>query len=136
MSVMAIDSRHIGLRIGLPLQQVYPYLSDPQNLPAWAPGLCDQVEQVDGEWVASSPMGRAVLKFAPPNDFGIVDHEVTLADGQHFYNPLRVIPDGPECEVVFTLWRLPGVTDEEYERDAAAVTADLARLKSLLEPTS
>ncbi|WP_285617460.1 hypothetical protein [Kineosporia sp. NBRC 101677] len=130
---MAISSRHIDVRISRPAQPVYDYVSVPSNLPAWAPGLCDRVEEVDGEWVASSPMGRIVLKFAPRNDFGVADHEVTLADGQSFYNPLRVLPDGDECEVVFTLRRLDGVTDEEFERDAAAVGSDLARLKSLLE---
>ena len=133
MSPMAIDSRHIGIRISRPAQPVYDYASEPSNLPAWAPGLCDRVDLVDGEWIASSPMGRIVLKFAPRNEFGVVDHEVTLADGQTFYNPLRVLPDGAECEVVFTLRRLDGVTDEEFERDAAAVGSDLARLKDLLE---
>jgi hypothetical protein len=37
---------------------------------------------------------------------------------------------------VFTLRRLPGMSDEEFERDAAAVTADLAALKTVLEKRS
>lgn len=52
------------------------------------------------------------------------------------YNPMRVIPSGSDeqrCEVVFTLRRRPGVTDEEFEADAAAVEADLRTLRDLIE---
>jgi hypothetical protein len=35
--------------------------------------------------------------------------------------------------VVFTVRRRPGVTDAEFEADAAAVAADLETLKRLLE---
>ena len=46
---------------------------------------------------------------------------------------MRVVPDGEACEVVFALRRQEGMTCEEFERDAAAVAADLATLKHLLE---
>ena len=34
--------------------------------------------------------------------FGVLDHEVTLPSGVTVLNPLRVVPDGDGCEVVFT----------------------------------
>jgi hypothetical protein len=46
---------------------------------------------------------------------------------------MRAIVDGAGCEVVFTLRRSPGMTDAEFERDSALVTADLALLKKVLE---
>ncbi len=46
---------------------------------------------------------------------------------------MRVIADGPGCEVVFTLRRRPGTSDEEFRRDAEAVSADLTGLKRVLE---
>lgn len=63
----------------------------------------------------------------------VLDHVATLPSGRAFYNPLRVLPDGDACEVAFTLWREPEITDAEFERDAAAVAADLARLKAFVE---
>ena len=36
-------------------------------------------------------------------------------------------------EVAFTLFRRPGTTDAAFEKDAAAVTRDLAALKALVE---
>ncbi len=45
-------------------------------------------------------MGRVALAFVPRNDFGVLDHDVTLPSGETVYNPMRVIADGTGCEVV------------------------------------
>ncbi len=47
--------------------------------------------------------------------------------------PMRVIAHGDGAEVLLTLFRLPGWTDEQFDRDAALVMADLQTLKRLLE---
>jgi hypothetical protein len=44
-----------------------------------------------------------------------------------------VIPGERGCEVVFTLRRRPGMSDEDFKADADAVAADLTRLKQVLE---
>ncbi|MEU9643202.1 SRPBCC family protein [Streptomyces sp. NPDC048188] len=129
------ESRHLGVRIDRTAADVYAFASDPANLPGWAHGLGGTVEQTaDGEWVAdSSPLGRVKVTFAPRNDLGVLDHYVTLPSGETVHNPVRVIADASGCEVVFTLRRQPGTTDADFERDAGTVTADLSRLKELLE---
>jgi hypothetical protein len=88
---------------------------------------------VEGRWVADSALGRVEVVMAEPNQYGVVDHWVTLPTGETFYNPMRVIADGDGCELVFTLRRQAGVSDADFDRDAAAVTADLATVKWLLE---
>ena len=45
---------------------------------------------------------------------------------------MRVLNNDGGSEVVFTLYRLPGVTDDEYEQDAATIAADLKRLAATL----
>ena len=112
---------------------MYDYASNPSNLPEWAAGLGSSVEMVDGQWIAESPMGRIVVAFAPRNEFGVLDHDVTVPSGETFYNPMRVTVDGTGCEVVFTVRRRPGVSDEDFERDANAVSADLTALKRVME---
>jgi uncharacterized protein YndB with AHSA1/START domain len=126
-------SLHLSVSIDRPAAEVYAYARDPANLPAWAAGLAGGIALVDGEWVADSPMGRVVVRFAEVNPFGVLDHDVTLPDGTVVTNPLRVLPDGAGCEVVFTLRRAPGTTDDEFDADATAVTADLAALRRVAE---
>ncbi len=73
-----------------------------------------------------------MMRFAPPNPFGVLDHDVTVATGATQNNPMRILahPDG--SEVVFTVRQLR-LTDEEFDRDCSAVEADLLRLKELVE---
>jgi hypothetical protein len=130
---MASESKHLSERIDRPADEVYEYASDPANLPEWAPGLGSSVEQVDGHWYVGTPDGRVGIAFVPRNEYGILDHDVTLPSGEVLYNPLRVTTNGSGSEIVFSLRRLPGMTDEEFERDAKAVSGDLARLKQIIE---
>ncbi|WP_435250837.1 SRPBCC family protein [Streptomyces tendae] len=134
MNSTSKESRHLGVHIDRAAADVYAYASNPANLPAWAHGLGTSIEKRADHWVAeSAPMGRVTVTFTPPNDLGVLDHDVTLPSGETVHNPVRVIADGTVSEVVFTLRRRPGTSDADFERDAAVVTADLARLKELLE---
>ncbi|MEP7023146.1 MAG: SRPBCC family protein [Actinomycetota bacterium] len=130
---MALESRHISEWIDRPAHEVYEYASDPGNLPKWAPGLGKSVEEVSGQWYVQIPGGRASFGFAPLNEYGVLDHYVTFPSGETFYNPMRLIAGEGGCEVVFTLRRLDGVSEEDFVRDAGLVAADLARLKHVLE---
>jgi len=73
------------------------------------------------------------IRFAPQNDFGVMDHDVELASGLVVHNPMRVMPCGKGSEFVFSLFRQPEMTDEQFAADGLAVEADLQRLKDLLE---
>jgi hypothetical protein len=124
LAVSLVESRHLGIWIDAAPDAVYRLASDRAELPRWAAGLADPA------------LADADVEFAPANEFGVLDHVVRLPSGEAVHNPMRVIPAGsgePRCEVVFTLRRRPGVTDAEFDADAAAVTADLAALRALLE---
>ena len=116
---------------------VYAIAADPEQLPRWASGLAGSpLRQTADGWVTDSPMGEVVIEFAPTNDYGVLDHVVRMPSGEAVYNPFRVIPAGqgqPRSEAVFTVRRRPGMTDEEFESDAATVAADLDRLRRLAE---
>ncbi|BFO18270.1 SRPBCC family protein [Streptomyces sp. KM77-8] len=134
MNSTGMGSRHLSTYIDRPVDYVYAYASDPVNLPSWAHGLGQSIEKIEDHWVAeSSPMGRVVIAFAPHNELGVLDHDVTLPSGETVYNPVRVIAGNAGSEVIFTLRRRPEMSDADFERDASMVAADLSRLKELLE---
>jgi uncharacterized membrane protein len=130
---MIFKSLHISLSINCPADQVYEFASNPENLLKWAAGLGDSIKNINGDWIAESPMGRLKVKFADKNKFGILDHEVTLPSGAKLYNPMRVFPNNDGSELIFTLYRQPDVSDRMFEQDSEAVTRDLEKLKTLLE---
>jgi uncharacterized membrane protein len=130
---MTFMAKHISVSIERSAAQVYEFASNPENLPQWAGGLSGSIKKVDDEWIAEAPMGRVKVEFAEKNKFGILDHDVTLSSGAKFYNPMRVFPNNDGSEVVFTLYRRPEMTDQNFVEDAESVERDLKKLKSLLE---
>ena len=133
---MASESRHIAVHVNLSVAAVYAYASDPSHLPSWAPGLCTSIAPVGDHWVAESGMGSVIVRYAEPNPYGVIDHDVVLESGETFHNPVRVLPHDDGAEVVFTLRRQDGMSDADFDRDSAAVLADLEKLKDLLEPAT
>ena len=73
------------------------------------------------------------LRFTEENAFGVLDHDVVLESGLTVHNPIRVIPNGAGSELVFSVFRQPGVSAEQFAKDTQAVEKDLEILKELLE---
>lgn len=130
---MTWPARHISQPIEVAPDAVAAFAGDPRNLPRWAAGLAGGIRNQGGRWFADSPMGEVEVAFTGPIEVGVLDHDVTLPDGTVVHNPLRVLRNGEGSEVVFTLFRMPGAADEEFERDAALIAADLQRLRAILE---
>jgi len=130
---MTFKSRHISVSINRSADQVYEFASNPENLPKWAAGLSGSIKNVNGDWIAESPMGRVIIKFAERNKFGILDHGVTLPSGEKVYNPMRVLPNNDGSELIFTLYQRPDMSERMFAEDAKAVARDLEKLKTLLE---
>lgn len=128
-----MQSRHVSCVIAASPSEVYVFASVPENLPLWAAGLAGADVERDGELLrVESPMGLVTVRFAPPNDFGVLDHDVTLPTGAVVNNPLRVVAHPGGAEVVFTVRQLD-LPDADFERDCASVAEDLGRLKRILE---
>ncbi len=126
-------SRHVSRVIAASPAAVYAYASNPDNLPTWAAGLARNEVVRDGDrLLVDSPMGRATVMFSPDNEYGVIDHDVRLPSGEVVTNPVRIIahPDG--AEIIFTIRQL-GLSDEQFDRDTAAVEQDLDTLRRLLE---
>jgi len=128
------DVQHVSITIARRPAEVYEFASNPRNLPRWAAGLARSEVTMDGDdWIADAPFGKVRVRFAPPNSLGVMDHDVTLESGVTTHNPMRVLPNGEGSEFVFTLIRRPGMSDELFAQDKAAVEKDLKTLKYLLE---
>ena len=125
--------QHVSVTILRTPEDVYAFVANPENLPRWAAGLSTGIREKDGEWVADSPMGPVKVRFAALNLLGVLDHDVVLPSGETVHNPLRVVPNGTASELTFTLFHRPGMTEQQFAADAAAVQRDLHELKRLLE---
>lgn len=127
------ECRTITVSIGRPADEVYAFLADPTHLPQWS-FFVTGIEGKGDRWIAETPQGTVGLRFAEWNELGVLDHWVMVNPELDVYVPMRVVPNGPTgSEVLFTIFRLPHMSDEQYDEDVALVRTDLDNLKRLLE---
>lgn len=123
----------VGISIRRLPVEVYSYLVETRNLPDWSAFIA-AIRPSGDEWIATTPEGEVRIRFSPRNDFGILDHWGSPQPELTVYVPMRVVPNGPDgSEVIFTAFRLPGMTDEQCARDVDLVRSDLASLRKALE---
>ena len=128
-----LAARTLTVSIDSPPDEVYGFVSSPENLPRWATAFCRSIRRADSGWIVEMPQGEVTVRFVPRNTMGVMDHFVTAAPGVEIYVPMRIVANGAGSEVLFTLFRLPGMTDEEFAADAGMVERDLGTLKKVLE---
>lgn len=128
-----MKSRTITITIKRPPAAVYEFACNPENLPLWVTSFCSSVRKAGDDWQMETPDGWMGIRFVPRNEFGILDHVVTFPNGQSILNPMRVVANGDASEMMFTLFQIPGMSDEQFTKDAGMVESDLATLKQVLE---
>jgi hypothetical protein len=130
---MTAAARTLTVSIDCPADQVYGFVSNPENLPRWATAFCRSIRRSDDGWIVEMPQGEVTVRFVPRNTMGVLDHFVMPAPNVEIYVPMRVVANGAGSEVLFTLFRLPGMTDEAFAADAGMVERDLGTLKRVME---
>ena len=102
-------------------------MHDVRHISIWIARPPDEV------YASDAPMGRVQIRFADPNSFGVLDHDVTLESGAVIHNVMRVVPNGDGSELTFMLMRQREMSPPEFEKDRATIESDLRTLKHLLE---
>jgi Polyketide cyclase / dehydrase and lipid transport len=126
-------SKTLSVSIDCPPDQVYAFVSNPANLPRWATAFAQSVRQTGSGWIVETRDGPMGIEFVAENEFGVIDHTVTLESGTQILNPMRVVPNSSGSEVIFTLFQPPGMSEQKFDEDAGMVERDLRTLKSVLE---
>ncbi|SEJ96555.1 MULTISPECIES: polyketide cyclase [unclassified Variovorax] len=130
------QSRVVTQRVNCDWRRAYALAADPARLPDWASGLAKSALVPHGDhWSVRTPeSGDARMRFAPPNELGVLDHWVAPEGVPEVYLPFRVIGVAPgTCEFQFTLLRQPHMDDAAFARDAEWIARDLKALQRLLE---
>lgn len=124
-------SRTVSVAIDRSPADVYAYVSNPENFPRWS--FIEKVTRDGNAWTVETPDGSATLRFVEKNPFGVLDHFVRVSPELEVASPMRVFANGRGSEVVFTVFRLDGVSDDAFARDVGMVETDLQKLKRVLE---
>jgi len=128
-----LRSKTLSVSIDCAPRRVYEFVSNPQNLPKWATAFCRSVKQTASGWIVETQDGQVGIKFVARNDFGVLDHHVTVKPGVELLIPLRVVPNRSGSDINFTLFQSPDTSDAKFAQDTGLVDHDLRNLKKALE---
>lgn len=133
---MTYETRIVSHPVDATAGDVYEFACQMKNMPLWAAGLVTKIVRENGSWFAVTPDGRIRIAMAPRNEFGVLDHDVTMPDGFTTHNAMRVTPVGDASLVSFVVLRPPQATEAEFDRDCGLVAKDLQTLGALVERDS
>ena len=122
----------MSVTIGRSPEAVYDYLEDPAHIPEWSDFITG-IRPDGAAWIATTPGGEVRMTFTPRNTLGVLDHRVEVSPQLTVHVPFRVVRNGVDSEVLFTVFRQPGMSDAAFEADAGLVMGDLRKLKRTLE---
>ncbi len=129
-----LHTRTLTVTIDAPLAQVAADLADPTTHPQWATEFYAGPVRptAGGEFVAPVPMMGGQVRHKLDADLarGILD--LYFAPQGAPYGPpipVRLVPNGDGVDVLWTLTRFPGVSDQAWQQGLAAMARELQALK-------
>ncbi|HEC19792.1 MAG TPA: hypothetical protein ENI97_10685 [Gammaproteobacteria bacterium] len=138
---MAIfESKTLTVEIDAPYEKVMMDLADPMTHPEWAKeffaGPAKKSEY--GYVLAPVPMMGGTIKFKIESDIALGLLDLYLAPPDSDYGaPLqvRVIRNGDGANVLWTLFRFPGLSDSNWKDGLISMSKELLELKKRHEKT-
>lgn len=130
---MTYPVKHISISINRPASEVYKFISNPENFPKWVAFVTSISKKGGDVWLGKTDLGDIRIIFTPTNEFGIADYWLILTNGVTVNNPMRVVENNKNCEIIFTLFLMSGRSEVDLKKDAQAVLKDLRKLKDIME---
>lgn len=86
----------------------------------------------DGWWSFTGPRGQSKLKFNENKSLGILDHKF-IDEESVWHVPMRIVPNGTHSEILITLNKPNGLTDEQFNQRVDEVGEIFNRMKQIIE---
>ena len=126
---MHADTQTITLPISA--EEAFAFLVQPENLPRWAVGFARGIRDEGDAWIVQTAQGEMPVRIAADAVRGTIDFHIGVAPGLEAVAYSRVVPNDSGAEYVFTQFQLPGMTDEVFAAQRAALAEELAILPIL-----
>ena len=126
---MHADTQTITLPVSS--EEAFAFLAEPENLPRWAVGFARGIRREVDHWIVQTAQGEVPIRVVSDVVRGTIDFEMRMAPGQEAVAYSRVVPNGSGAEYVFTQFQLPGMADEVFAAQRAALAEELAILPIL-----
>ena len=112
-------------------ERVFAFLAEPANLPRWAVGFARDIRRNGDGWIVATGHGEMPIRYETEPRYGIVDFHLMPAPGVDAVAHSRLVANGDGVEYVFTQFQTPGISDEMFQGQVAALKDELEVLRVL-----
>ena len=112
---------------------VFGFVSEPENQPRWAVNFVRSTEPIGGgRYVMQTPVGELTYRLEADPARRVADWVFETPAGETVM-PARVVPHPAGAVFSFTIPRMPGTDDAAWEQGRRGLDEELETLKALLE---
>ncbi len=126
---MRVDTQTITLPVSS--EEAFAFLARPENLPRWAVGFARGIRRDGDDWIVQTAQGEIPIRVAADAARGTIDFSMDVVPSLEAVAYSRVVPNESGAEYVFTQFQLPGMADEVFAAQRAALAEELAILPIL-----
>ena len=113
-------------------RSIFTFLADPANLPTWAFGFARGIRREGERWVVVTGHGEVPVRVEADEARGVIDFHLEPAPGVEAVAYSRLLPNGDGAEYVFTQFQTPGMPDDIFSGQRAALAEELAILPAII----
>jgi hypothetical protein len=112
-------------------EEAFAFLADPANLPRWAVGFARAIRRDGADWIVQTAQGELPVRYSVDAARGTIDFHIMVAPDVEAVAYSRVVPNDSGAEYVFTQFQSPGMSDDVFVAQRAALAEELAILPIL-----
>ena len=114
---------------------VFEYMADIENLPVWATEFARELRREGEDYKVVNALGEFDFSIEAEPATGVIDMFAGPTKEAMAMFPTRAValPDG-RTAYVFTMFQVPGMTDELFDAQHASLRREFANIERLLGP--
>ncbi len=123
-------SRTVTTVLDAPSREVYEFLSDVGNLPAWATEFARELKYDRGKAKVLNGLGELYFSISADPDTGVIDMYAGPTEDAMALFPTRVVPLGPgRSAYTFTMFKDPEMDDALFESQHRSLLREFENIR-------
>ena len=125
-----MQARTVTAVLDAPREQVFSYLADVENLPAWATEFARELKFEDGKAKVVNGLGEFYFSIEADPETGVIDMYAGPTEEELAVFPTRVVGlPGGKVAYSFTMFQGPEMPDELFESQYEALLREFDNIR-------
>jgi hypothetical protein len=127
-----METRTVTAVLEAPKHEVFDYLSQIENLPAWATEFARELRYEDGKAKVVNGRGEFFFAIEAEPKTGVIDMYAGPTEDELGLFPTRVVElPGGTSAFTFTMFQAPGLSDEDFDSQYRSLLREFENIRRM-----